>query len=152
MYFNKEYCENSQNSYIKKGGQMMIRVLDRENTIFNRFIAQMRDVNVQGDSMRFRRNLERAGEVMAYEISKTLHYTKHVVETPLGEAEVSLPDDQLVIATILRAGIPFHQGFLNYFDDAQNAFVSAARRGSNSRKRIFRCRRPRFGAERWMPN
>ena len=61
MYFNKEYCENSQNSYIKKGGQMMIRVLDRENTIFNRFIAQMRDVNVQGDSMRFRRNLERAG-------------------------------------------------------------------------------------------
>ena len=130
MYFNKEYCENSQNSYIKKGGQMMIRVLDRENTIFNRFIAQMRDVNVQGDSMRFRRNLERAGEVMAYEISKTLHYTKHVVETPLGEAEVSLPDDQLVIATILRAGIPFHQGFLNYFDDAQNAFVSAYRKYS----------------------
>ena len=108
----------------------MIRVLDRENTIFNRFIAQMRDVNVQGDSMRFRRNLERAGEVMAYEISKTLHYTKHVVETPLGEAEVSLPDDQLVIATILRAGIPFHQGFLNYFDDAQNAFVSAYRKYS----------------------
>ena len=81
----------------------MIRVLDRENTIFNRFIAQMRDVNVQGDSMRFRRNLERAGEVMAYEISKTLHYTKHVVETPLGEAEVSLPDDQLVILILRTA-------------------------------------------------
>ena len=112
----------------------MIRVLDRENTIFNRFIAQMRDVNVQGDSMRFRRNLERAGEVMAYEISKTLHYTKHVVETPLGEAEVSLPDDQLVIATILRAGIPFHQGFLNYFDDAENAFVSAYRKSTKDGK------------------
>lgn len=106
----------------------MIRILDRENTIFNRFIAQMRDVNIQGDRMRFRRNLERAGEVLAYEISKTLHYTKRMVETPLGESEVSLPDDQLVIATILRAGLPFHQGFLNYFDDAQNAFVSAYRK------------------------
>lgn len=108
----------------------MIRILDRENTILNRFIAQMRDVTVQGDSMRFRRNLERVGEVMAYEISKTLHYSRRMVETPLGEAEVALPDDQIVIATILRAGIPFHQGFLNYFDDAQNAFVSAYRKYS----------------------
>ena len=108
----------------------MIRILDRENTILNRFIAQMRDVTVQGDSMRFRRNLERVGEVMAYEISKTLHYSRRTVETPLGEAEVALPDDQIVIATILRAGIPFHQGFLNYFDDAQNAFVSAYRKYS----------------------
>lgn len=80
--------------------------------------------------MRFRRNLERVGEVMAYEISKTLHYSRRIVETPLGEAEVALPDDQVVIATILRAGIPFHQGFLNYFDDAQNAFVSAYRKYS----------------------
>ena len=108
----------------------MIRILDRENTILNRFIAQMRDVTVQGDSMRFRRNLERVGEVMAYEISKTLHYSRRMVETPLGAAEVALPDDQIVIATILRAGIPFHQGFLNYFDDAQNAFVSAYRKYS----------------------
>lgn len=108
----------------------MIKILDRENTLLNRFVAQMRDVNVQGDSMRFRRNLERAGEVMAYEISKTLHYSKHTVETPLGVAEVALPDEQIVIATILRAGLPFHQGFLNYFDDAQNAFVSAYRKYS----------------------
>ena len=108
----------------------MIRILDRENTLLNRFIAQMRDVNVQGDSMRFRRNLERAGEVMAYEISKTLHYTQHTVETPLGVAEVALPDERIVVATILRAGLPFHQGFLNYFDDAQNAFVSAYRKYS----------------------
>ena len=85
----------------------MIRVLDRENTIFNRFIAQMRDVNVQGDSMRFRRNLERAGEVMAYEISKTLHYTKHVVETPLGEA-VSSGFSELFrrCAERVRVGLP----------------------------------------------
>lgn len=110
---------------------MMIRILDRENdTLLNKFIAQMRDVGVQGDSMRFRRNLERTGEVMAYEISKTLHYSMRTVETPLGEAEVALPDDQIVIATILRAGLPFHQGFLNYFDDAQNAFVSAYRKYS----------------------
>lgn len=108
----------------------MIKILDRENTLLNRFVAQMRDVNIQGDSMRFRRNLERAGEVMAYEISKTLHYAKHTVETPLGVAEVALPDEQIVIATILRAGLPFHQGFLNYFDDAQNAFVSAYRKYS----------------------
>ena len=110
---------------------MMIRILDRENdTLLNKFIAQMRDVGVQGDSMRFRRNLERTGEVMAYEISKTLHYSMRTVETPLGEAEVALPDDQIVIATILRAGLPFHQGFLNYFDDAQSAFVSAYRKYS----------------------
>ena len=108
----------------------MIRILDRENTLLNRFVAQMRDVNVQGDSMRFRRNLERAGEIMAYEISKSLRYARHTVETPLGAAEVSLPDEPIDIATILRAGLPFHQGFLNYFDDAQNAFVSAYRRYS----------------------
>ena len=88
----------------------MIRILDRENTLLNRFVAQMRDVNVQGDSMRFRRNLERAGEIMAYEISKSLRYARHTVETPLGAAEVSLPDEPIVIATILRAGLPFHQG------------------------------------------
>jgi uracil phosphoribosyltransferase len=109
---------------------MNVHILDQQNTILNRFIAQMRDVRVQTDSMRFRRNLERAGEVMAYEISKTLHYEKRSVETPLGEAEVALPQDKIVIATILRAGIPFHQGFLNYFDNAQNAFVSAFRKYS----------------------
>lgn len=109
---------------------MTVRILDRENSVVNKFLAQLRDVEVQGDSMRFRRNLERVGEVMAYEISKTLHYSKHLVETPLGETEVSVPDDEIVIATILRAGLPFHQGFLNYFDDAQNAFVSAYRKYS----------------------
>lgn len=108
----------------------MVNILDRQNTVLNKFIAQMRDAKVQTDSMRFRRNLERTGEIMAYEISKTLSYTRRVVETPLGEAEVAMLDDQIVIATILRAGLPFHQGFLNYFDDAQNAFVSAYRKYS----------------------
>ncbi len=109
---------------------MEVKILDRQNTVLNRFIAEMRDVRVQGDRMRFRRNLERAGEVTAYEISKTLTYTQQAVETPLGEAAVLLSDDRIVIATILRAGIPYHQGFLNYFDGAGSAFVSAFRKYS----------------------
>ncbi len=109
---------------------MKVHILDDENTVLNTFIAELRDVNIQADSMRFRRNLERTGEVMAYEISKTFGYAPVAVETQLGEAEVMLPQDRVVIATILRAGIPYHQGFLNYFDRAQNAFVSAYRKYS----------------------
>jgi len=106
----------------------MVNILDHEKTLLNTFLSELRDVNIQSDSMRFRRNLERAGEVMAYEISKKLTYANRMVETPLGEAEMSLPTDEIVIASILRAGIPFHQGFLNYFDRAKSAFVSAYRR------------------------
>lgn len=107
---------------------MTTHILNRENTILNKFIAQIRDRAIQQDSMRFRRNLERIGEITAYEISRTMHYAPRVVETPLGEATVEMIDDRVVLATILRAGLPFHQGFLNYFDDAQNAFVSAYRK------------------------
>ena len=107
---------------------MEINILNRQNTVLNKFIAEIRDRRIQCDSMRFRRNLERIGELMAYEISKRFRYTPRTVETPLGEAEVELYDNEIVIATILRAGLPFHQGFLNYFDDAQNAFVSAYRK------------------------
>ena len=106
----------------------MIHILGQQNSIFNTFLAQVRDKQVQTDSMRFRRNMERIGEIMSYEISKTLNYSPRTVETPLGEAIVQQIDDKLVIATILRAGLPFHQGFLNYFDRAQNAFVSAYRK------------------------
>ena len=106
----------------------MVKVLNKENTILNKFIAQMRDKRVQKDSMRFRRNMERVGEIMAYEISKKLHYKTQMVETPLGIAAVESINDKVVIATILRAGLPFHQGFLNYFDDAENGFVSAYRK------------------------
>lgn len=107
---------------------MTTHILNEQNTILNKFLAELRDKQIQQDSMRFRRNLERIGEVTAYELSKELHYTPKVVQTPLGEAEVQMIDDQLVVATILRAGLPFHQGFLNYFDHAQNAFVSAYRK------------------------
>lgn len=113
---------------------MMLHILNQQNTVLNKFIAQIRDKAVQKDSMRFRRNLERIGEITAYEISKTLRYVPRVVETPLGEATVETIDDKLVVATILRAGLPYHQGFLNYFDDAQNAFVSAYRKSTKDGK------------------
>ena len=106
----------------------MVKILNTENTILNKFLAQMRDKRVQKDSMRFRRNMERVGEIMAYEISKKLNYKTEMVETPLGIAAVENISDKVVIATILRAGLPFHQGFLNYFDDAENGFVSAYRK------------------------
>ncbi|MBO7282084.1 MAG: uracil phosphoribosyltransferase [Alistipes sp.] len=106
----------------------MVKILNKENTILNKFLAQMRDKRVQRDSMRFRRNMERVGEIMAYEISKKLNYKTEMVETPLGIAAVESISDKVVIATILRAGLPFHQGFLNFFDDAENGFVSAYRK------------------------
>ena len=106
----------------------MVKILNSENTILNKFLSQMRDKGVQGDSMRFRRNMERVGEIMAYEISKSLNYKTRMVETPLGVAAVEEISDKVVVATILRAGLPFHQGFLNYFDDAENGFVSAYRK------------------------
>lgn len=108
----------------------MIHILSKENSIFNKFIAEIRDREIQRDSMHFRRNLERIGEVMGYEISRSLNYVSRIVETPLGEASVEMISDKIVLATILRAGLPMHQGFLNYFDDAESAFVSAYRKSS----------------------
>lgn len=112
----------------------MLHILNQQNTVLNKFIAEIRDKSIQKDSMRFRRNLERIGEVTAYEISKQLQYEDRTVETPLGEAVVATVTDDIVIATILRAGLPFHQGFLNYFDDAHNAFVSAYRKSTKDGK------------------
>ena len=106
----------------------MVKLLNKENSILNKFLAQMRSKTIQVDSMRFRRNMERIGEIMAYEISKKLNYKTEMVETPLGIAAVESISDKVVVATILRAGLPFHQGFLNYFDDAENGFVSAYRK------------------------
>lgn len=106
----------------------MIFNLSEHNTIANRFLAELRDVDIQQDRMRFRRNLERIGEILAYEISKTLEYESYEVETQLGVADTRLPAQRVVLATILRAGLPFHQGLLNYFDSADNAFISAYRR------------------------
>ena len=98
------------------------------NSILNKFVAELRDVDIQKDSLRFRRNVERIGEIMAYEISKEFHYSTKDIQSPLGIAPMNTPDDQIVISTILRAGLPFHQGFLRYLDNAENAFVSAYRK------------------------
>ncbi|WP_165020449.1 MULTISPECIES: uracil phosphoribosyltransferase [unclassified Dysgonomonas] len=107
---------------------MEIINLSEQNTILNRFVSELRDVNIQGDSLRFRRNVERIGEIMAYEISKKLSYTQIETQTPLGVSTTNVPTDQIVIGTILRAGLVYHSGFLNCFDKAENAFVSAYRK------------------------
>lgn len=104
------------------------------NSILNQYVSEIRNVEVQNDSMRFRRNIERIGEIMAYEMSKEFAYSIKNVQTPLGIAPVSTPDNEIVISTILRAGLPFHQGFLNYFDKAENAFVSAYRKYKDALK------------------
>jgi len=106
----------------------MIHILNKENSLLNQFIAEVRDAQIQKDSMRFRKNLERIGEIFAYEISKKLSYEVKEVITPLGVAEVPVLKSQPVIATILRAGLPLHNGFLNFYDKAENAFVTAYRR------------------------
>lgn len=106
----------------------MVHNLSQSTSIFNTFLGELRDCTIQTDPMRFRRNLERIAEVMAYELSKKLDYQIEKVTTPLGEAEVSRLVKQPVLATILRAGLPMHQGLLNYFDRAENAFVSAYRK------------------------
>lgn len=107
---------------------MKVINLGQKNSVLNKFVSEMRDRTVQKDSLRFRRNLERLGEIFAYEISQTMNYSEKPFVTPLGIANINTYDDQVVVATILRAGLPLHQGILNYFDDAQNAFVAAYRK------------------------
>lgn len=107
---------------------MKIVNLGESNSVLNRFVSELRDVNIQKDSLRFRRNIERIGEIMAYEISKQFAYKTKDIQTPLGISTMNIPNEQVVISTILRAGLPFHHGFLNCLDDAENAFVSAYRK------------------------
>jgi uracil phosphoribosyltransferase len=106
----------------------VIFILNKTNTISNQFLAELRDVVIQQDKARFRANQEKLGQILAYEISKTLSYTEKEVQTPLGIANVNLPQDQPVLGTILRAGLPFHQGFLNYFTTANSVFATAYRK------------------------
>ena len=113
---------------------MKIINFNESNSVLNQYVAEIRNVEVQNDRLRFRRNIQRIGEIMAYEISKSFSYSVKDIKTPLGIAPVSTPDNQLVISTILRAGLPFHQGFLSYFDDAENAFVSAYRKYKDTLK------------------
>lgn len=110
----------------------MIRILDNTSSILSHFLAEIRDKNIQKDSMRFRKNLERAGEIFAYEISKELRYSEENIQTPLGTAKVKVLHDKIILGTILRAGLPMHQGLLNYYDKAENAFVSAYRKYDNN--------------------
>lgn len=105
----------------------MIYNLTDHHSIANQFIAELRDSTIQKDAMRFRRNLERVGEVLAYEISKKMNFIPQDTETPLGISTTYIPLNKVVLGTILRAGLPLHQGLLNYFDKAENAFVSAYR-------------------------
>lgn len=105
----------------------MLVNLSKKNSLVSQFVSELRDVKVQTDRLRFRRNMERIGEICAYEISKELAYVEREVTTPLGVASMALMPDQPILATILRAGLPLHTGLLNYFDQADNAFISAYR-------------------------
>ena len=107
---------------------MRVINLSEHNSLLNQYLREIRDVNIQKDSLRFRRNIERIGEVMAVELSKELNYEPVDVQTPLGVAKVNTIQDRVVLGTILRAGLPLHQGFLNMFDGAENSFLSAYRR------------------------
>jgi uracil phosphoribosyltransferase len=111
---------------------MQIHYISEKNSILNHFLTQIRDVNIQKDSMRFRKNIERIGEIMAYELSKTLDYKAIDVQTPLGIKHTTTIADNVVLCSILRAGLALHTGFLNVFDDAENGFVSAYRHHPNN--------------------
>jgi len=106
---------------------MTIHNFGSENSLLNTFLSEIRDAGIQSDPMRFRRNIERIGEVLGYEMSKTLHYQDSSITTPFGIKEMRLPTNKLVLCSVLRAGLPLHHGLLNYFDRAGNAFISAYR-------------------------
>ena len=111
---------------------MKIHHLANENSILNQFLSEIRDSSIQKDRMRFRRNIERIGEVLGYELSKALFYQDKSVKTPLGEKTIGLIKDDIVICSVLRAGLPLHQGLLNYFDSADSSFISAYRHHENN--------------------
>lgn len=110
----------------------MITILTQSNSITNHYVAELRNINIQKDRMRFRRNLERIGESIAYLISQTLTYKPQEIETPLGIANMQLIDEQPIVISIMRAGLPFHQGFLNIFDQADSGFIAAYRHTKKS--------------------
>ena len=107
---------------------MIVNILDAKKSILNKFISEIRDVKIQKDSMRFRRNIGRIGEIIGYELSKSLAFENNAVTTPLGTKIVATPKKDIVLCSILRAGLPLHEGLLNYFDDAENGFISAYRK------------------------
>lgn len=110
---------------------MIVHDFSKNNSLINQFVSEIRDVSIQSDRMRFRKNMERIGEILSYEMSKTLEYKSTTVKTPLGKKKINVPSSEIVLCSILRAGIPLHQGILNYFDNVENAFVSAYRHHPN---------------------
>ena len=106
---------------------MIVHDYSSSDSLLNQFISELRNIDIQKDSMRFRKNIERIGQILSYEISKTLNYSPKVIKTPLGDKSIRLSDDHLVLCSVLRAGLPLHQGLLNFFDSAENAFISAYR-------------------------
>jgi uracil phosphoribosyltransferase len=113
---------------------MQIHNLSETPSILNTFISEIRDKTIQKDPMRFRRNIERIGEILGYELSKSLHFIEHKIQTPLGSSNTVLYESDIVLCSILRAGIPLHNGLLNYFDHAENAFISAYRHHEDNSK------------------
>lgn len=111
---------------------MLTHNLSAQNSILNTFISEIRDVNLQKDRLRFRRNIERIGEILGYELSKRLNFDTLTVETPLGQSSNNIVTNEVVLCSILRAGVPLHNGLLNYFDRAENAFISAYRHHKNN--------------------
>ena len=113
---------------------MQVINLGEHQSILNKFISELRDVSVQTDRMRFRKNIERVGEILGYELSKSLSYNSVEIKTPLGIANCNIPKEDVVICSILRAGLPLHQGLLNYFDTAENTFISAYRHHTSEKE------------------
>ena len=113
---------------------MQVHNLLENNSILNKFITEIRDKKIQKDSLRFRRNIERIGEILGYELSKKLSYKLTTIQTPLATKPMHILENEIVLCSILRAGLPLHQGLLNYFDDAQNAFISAYRNHNGNEK------------------
>ena len=129
-------CKKSSNfaQYFQYEYPMKVINLSEQPSLLNQYLKEMRSTEVQKDSMRFRRNIERIGEIMAVEISRHLTYAVEQVQTPLAVAEVQVPQDKIVLGTLLRAGLPMHQGFLNMFDQAENDFISAYRKETIGRR------------------
>ena len=111
---------------------MIVHQLNTQNSVLNTFLSEIRNNTIQTDSMRFRRNIERIGEILGYELSKELNYTEQTVTTPLGSKNIQIIDNNIVLCSILRAGLPLHQGLQNYFDKAENAYISAYRHHPNN--------------------
>jgi uracil phosphoribosyltransferase len=120
--------------YLQKTILMIVHDFSKSKSIINHFVGELRDVKIQKDRMRFRKNLERIGEILGYELSKTLEYHTVTINTPLGTKPTELVIQQPVLCTILRAGLPLHQGMMNFFDQAETTFVSAFRHHSNGNK------------------